>query len=141
MNRLLRTLAVLLLLVGVTAVGVSYFFGSIRVQREASSFIAALQTCSPFEQQAWVPIVRGTMMRSVVGMEDGSCVVTMDALGAGQIRCALDANTTPLMVQFIQTGADTVGFLGGQTVSLRYSSEGPDPMTELLNGPNCAIEQ
>ena len=74
-------------------------------------------------------------------MEEGSCVVTMEALGVGQMRCELDEDQRALMAAFIQDGADTVTFLGGQTASLRYSSENPDPMTELFNGPNCALEQ
>jgi len=129
-----------IVLAGVAAVGVSYFFGSLRVQKEARAYIAALESCTPFEQQAWAPILRGTMGRSVVGEEDGACVVTMDALGAGQIRCALDGDGQAVMVQYIQDGADTVTFLGGQTASLRYSSANPDPITELLNGPSCTTE-
>ena len=141
MKRVLRILAVLIVIAVIAAVGISYFFGSLRVQREASAYLEALESCTPFEQQAWAPILRGTTQRSVAGVEDGSCVVTMEALGAGQIKCALDSDGVALMKEYVQVGADTVTFLGGQTASLRYSSENPDPMTQLLNGPDCTLEQ
>ncbi|WP_171181486.1 hypothetical protein [Ruegeria sp. HKCCD8929] len=136
-----RILVVLIVLAGIGAVGISYFFGSLRVQREAVAYIGALETCAPFEQQAWAPILRGSMKRTVVGTDGGSCIVTIEAFGSGQMRCALDGDAMELMIRYVQDGADTVTFLGGQTVSLRYSSENPDPVTELFNGPNCVLEQ
>ncbi|WP_171181192.1 hypothetical protein [Ruegeria sp. HKCCD8929] len=136
-----RILVGLIVLAGVGAVGISYFFGSLRVQREAAAYIDALETCAPFEQQAWAPILRGSMKRTVAGTEDGSCIVTIEALGSGQMRCALDDDAMALMTRYVQDGADTVTFLGGQSVSLRYSSENPDPVTELFNGPSCVLEQ
>ncbi len=141
MKRAIRILVILIILAGIGAVGVSYFFGSLRVQREAAAYLDALEACAPFEQQAWAPILRGTTGRSVVGPQEGSCAVTMEALGAGEMTCTLDEANRAIFAQHIQDGADTVGFLGGQTVSLRYSSENPDPVTELFNGPNCRFDQ
>ena len=141
MKWVFRIAVVLIVLAGIGAVAVSYFFGSMRVQREAAAYLEALDTCTPFEQQAWSPLLRGSLGRSVAGTQDGACVVTMKALGGGQIRCALDADGVALMRDYVQEGADTVTFLGGQTASLRYSSENADPMTRLLNGPDCAMEQ
>ena len=141
MKRAIRILGVLVILACLGAIGVSYFFGSLRVQREATAYLDALESCTPLDQQAWAPILRATTSRSVVGPEGETCVVTMEALGAGEMRCALDAANKAVFAQHIQDGADTVGFLGGQTVSLRYSSENPDPVTELFNGPNCRFEE
>lgn len=140
LRRVFRFLAILIVIVGAGTVAFSYFYGSLRVQREANAFNEALLDCTPFAQQAWAPMLRGTMAREIVGTEGDACVMTMQALGAGQLRCRLDADGKALMLRFVQDGADTTGFLGGQSVSLRYSSENPDPMTELMNGPACTTE-
>lgn len=140
MKRAIRIASVVILLAGLGAVGVSYFYGSLRVQREAAAYLDALERCAPFEQQAWAPILRDTTERSVAGVDGEACVVTMEALGAGRVQCRLTGEAVDTFARFIQDGADTVGFLGGQTTSLRYSSENPDPMSELLNGPDCSFE-
>ena len=140
MKRAFRILAILIVIAGIGAIGFSYFFGSLRVQREATAYIGALKSCTPFEQQAWAPMLRGTTGRSVKGSEDGACVMTLEALGAGNLRCNLEGDDLALMVKYIQDGADTVSFFGGQTISVRYSSEDPDPLTELMNGRNCELE-
>lgn len=135
-----RIVIALVVIAAVGAVLVSYFFGSLRMQREASAYLAALETCTPFEQNAWAPLLRGTIGRSVAGPEGDACVVTIDGLGGETTRCTLDSAAQTTMADFVQQGADTVTFLGGQTASLSYSSENPDPMTELLNGPACVLE-
>ena len=85
-------------------------------------------------------MLQGTTGRSVKGSQDGACQIILEALGAGNLRCSLAGDDLALMVQYIQDGADTVSFFGGQTISVRYSSEDPDPLTELVNGPNCELE-
>ncbi|MEM6637553.1 MAG: hypothetical protein AAF667_16865 [Pseudomonadota bacterium] len=130
----------LAVIAALSSVAVSYFFGSMRVDREAAAYLSALETCAPLEQDAWVPLLRGTMARAVAGPDGDACVVTMAGLGGETTRCTLDSAARITMAGFIQQGADTVTFLGGQTASLRYSSENPDPMTELLNGPACETE-
>ena len=141
MKWVIRIAIALIVIAGTGAVAVSYFFGSMRVQREAAAYLEALDNCAPFEQQAWAPLLRGSLSRSVAGSQEGACVVSMDVLGGGQIRCKLDEAGVALMREYVQEGAETVTFLGGQTASLRYSSENPDAMTRLLNGPDCALEQ
>lgn len=141
MKWVIRIAAVLIVVAGVGSVGISYFFGSLRVQAEAAEYIEALNSCTPFEQQAWSPLLRGSLGRTVVGPEDGGCAITMETLGGPPLRCKLDDEALAVMIAYVLEGADTVTFLGGQTASLRYSSENPDPMTELMNGPDCALEQ
>ena len=138
--RVLRILALLIAVAGLAAVGTSYFFGSLRVQRDASAYVAALQSCTPFEQEAWAPILWMSQRRSVDGVQDGRCVASMDTLGAGRIRCALDEADRAVMIEYVRDSAETVTFLGGQTAILSYSSENPDPLTRLMNGPACALE-
>lgn len=140
MKWVIRIVVTLAVIAAVGAVLVSYFFGSLRVQREASAYLDALETCTPLEQDAWAPLLRGTIGRSVAGPEGESCVVTMEGLGGEITRCTLNTEARAIMADFIKQGAETVSFLGGQTVSLTYSSANPDPMTELLNGPACLVE-
>ena len=140
MKRALIILVALIAVAAIGAFGVSYFLGSLRVQREAAAYLEALESCTPFDQQAWAPLLKATSGRSVVGPSDRGCDVTIAALGAGQLRCSLDDEGLALMVRYIEEGVETVTFLGGQTASIRYSSETPDPMTELMNGSDCTFE-
>lgn len=139
MKRVILWLVVLIAVTGIAAVGFSNFFGSIRVQREAAAYIEALENCAPIEQDAWAPLLRGTANRSVIGPDEGACEVSMEVLGGGTIRCRLEKDGVEVLKGYVQEGSDTVTFFGGQSASIRYSSENPDPFTELLNGPNCAL--
>ena len=141
MGRLITIILALVVLAGIGALAFAYYFGGPRVERDANVFISALGNCTPFEQEAWVPMLRSAMGRAVVGPEGANCVMTMEGLGGESIRCTLNDADKALMLQFVRDGAETVTFFGGQTASLSYSSDNPDPLTQLLNGPNCTVGQ
>ncbi|MEO0400719.1 MAG: hypothetical protein AAF224_15030 [Pseudomonadota bacterium] len=139
LKRVLTGIAVVIVL---AAVGYLYQYGKPRVVRETGSFAEALTTCTPLEQDYWSADLGRTLKRTVIGPtaeEDGVCAASFEALGAKALRCDLPPDAAAVMAEGLLAQLKDIDFLGRVT-AFRMSTENPDPMTVVMNGPHCRVE-
>ncbi len=139
MRRLLYWLIGAAVVVAIAISGYGWQFGGPRVKREAEAYARAVDTCTPFEQDYYVPIGRTTLTRAVEGPDGSVCAIMMASVGAADaIRCRLDDAQRQVLSAWLRETAAATDFFASR-VTISYSSTDPDPMTVLLNSDACTL--
>ncbi len=137
MKRILRALIALMAIAAVGVAAYVYQFGGPRVKRDLAAFAGPVTSCTPFDQDYYVPMARITMNRTVVGPEDDLCRVTFDTMGPQKLDCAFAAEDLPGLAEALVAQGDQVDIFG--YADLHVSTSDPDPLTRMMNSDACEV--
>ncbi|MCG6901487.1 MAG: hypothetical protein LJE68_02295 [Rhodobacter sp.] len=135
--KILRIAVVLIVLIALGGGLYVYQFGGLRTKREIAAFAEKLTGCTAFDQDFREPIAGGIMNRAILGNVDGRCGVRFDTFGPQKLVCNFDIAEMPKVADAFAGQSANIGIFGGY--SIHVSTSDPDPLTEFMNGPDCAV--
>lgn len=130
---------VFLVVVGAAAFyAYNWTFGGPRVMRDAAAFSNAIDTCSEFAQDAYVPLGGIYLEQSVASGGGDLCTIQLQDAAGDFVTCNLTPDARRVFAQGVRDQAALVGFTGRPN-RIVISTSAEDPYTELLNSPACTV--
>ncbi|KMW58552.1 hypothetical protein AIOL_003529 [Candidatus Rhodobacter oscarellae] len=137
--RLHHILAAFVIVAGFAPSGFAYFFGGVQTKLEYRSFAKHLETCAPLHQDLHDLFRTGMSVdREIYGAADGACRIRIGAYDGNDLLCSFAMGQAPRLAEAFRDQAKMIGLFGGY--EMRISTSDPDPLTQLYNSPQCALD-